>query len=66
MTDSDRLLRCEEVQELTGLSRSAIYRLMRAGQFPTPIRIGQRAVRWQKSELEGFLAACPCATGQAA
>ncbi|MCY4550603.1 MAG: AlpA family transcriptional regulator [Defluviicoccus sp.] len=66
MPDADRLLRREEVEEQTGLSRSAIYRLMRAGEFPTPIRIGPRAVRWPKAELDEFLAQCPRATGEAA
>ncbi len=66
MTDTDRLLRREEVEEITGLSRSAIYRMMRAGEFPTPIKIGPRAVRWPKAELDEFLAKCPRATGEAA
>lgn len=65
MTDTNRLLRREEVEELTGLSRSAIYRLMRTAEFPTPIRIGPRAVRWPKAELDEFLAQCPRATGEA-
>ena len=55
-----------EVSELTGLSHASIYRLMREGDFPEPIRIGQRAVRWRRSELEAFLDGCPRATGMAA
>ena len=66
MPDADRLLRREEVEQRTGLSTSALYRLMRAGEFPTPIRIGPRAVRWPKAELDEFLAQCPRATGEAA
>ena len=66
MNDTDRLLRREEVEAQTGLSRSAIYRLMRAGKFPEPIKIGQRAVRWPQSELNEFLASRPRATGEAA
>ena len=63
---NDRLLRREEVEERTGLSRSAIYRLMRAHQFPTPIKIGTRAVRWPQSEINEFIAARPRATGEVA
>ena len=66
MNDTDRLLRREEVEAQTGLSRSAIYRLMRAGQFPEPVKIGPRAVRWPQSELNEFLASRPRATGEAA
>ena len=62
----DRLMRREEVEERTGLSRSAIYRLMRSHQFPTPIKIGPRAVRWPQSEINEFIATRPRATGEVA
>ena len=64
MTDDDRLLHRAEVEERTGLSRSAIYRLMREEKFPTPIKIGTRAVRWPQSEINEFIAARPRATGE--
>ena len=60
----DRLLSRKQVEKLTGLGRSTIYRLMRAGEFPTPIRIGGRAVRWPASELREFLESRPRATGE--
>ncbi len=50
---------------MLGLSRSTIYRLMRAGKFPEPIRIGPRATRWQKRELYEWLSTRPRATGEA-
>ena len=59
----ERLLRRPEVEDRCGLARSSIYRLMRCGQFPTPIRIGPRAVRWQESEIEKFIAGRPRTTG---
>ncbi len=65
MTDNNHLLRRAEVEAQTGLGRSTIYRLMRAGDFPTPIKIGPRSVRWPQSELNEFLARCPRATGEA-
>ena len=66
MSNIDRMLRREEVQDRTGLSRSAIYRLMREGEFPLPRRLGQRAVRWRESDLEAWLASRPLATGRKA
>ena len=66
MIHTDRLLRRVEVEERTGLSRSAIYRLMREEKFPAPILIGARAVRWSQSELDAFIAARPRATGETA
>ncbi len=62
---NDRLLRLSEVQTRTALGRSTIYRLMRNGDFPEPLKIGARAVRWRESEIEEWLATRPRATGDA-
>ena len=66
MTDQDRLLRREEVEARCGIARTTIYRLMRAGQFPEPLRVGPRAVRWRASEIEAWLASRPRARGEGA
>ena len=60
---TDRLLRLGEVRTRTALARSTIYRKMRDGTFPEPLKIGVRAVRWPESEIEAWLAARPRATG---
>ena len=60
---ADRLLRLSEVAARTGLGRTTIYRKMREGSFPEPLRIGARAVRWPESEIEAWVAARPRATG---
>ena len=49
------LLRRREVAELVRLSVPTIYRMMKAGTFPRPIRLGQRAVAWRREDLEGWL-----------
>ena len=59
------MLRRVEVEEICGLTRSTIYRLMRAGKFPEPIRIGPRAVRWPKQELYDWISTRPRADGEA-
>ena len=64
MEKDDRLLRREEVETRCGFSRSSLYRLMREGDFPEPIRIGERAVRWLESEVDSWLASRPRATGE--
>ena len=56
---SIRLLTRRQVEQACGLSRSTIYRKMREGTFPEPIRIGVRAVRWPAHELEDWLASLP-------
>ena len=52
-----------EVEALVGLSRSTIYELMRDGEFPLPLQVGKRAVRWHEREIAAWLAERPRATG---
>ena len=59
LSDGDRLLRRAEVEQLTGLSCSSIYRLMSDGQFPRPKRIAPQAVRWLLSEIQRWIADAP-------
>ena len=63
---TDRLLTREQVQARCGIARTTVYRLMRSGLFPTPLRIGPRAVRWPESEIESWIAGRPRATGEGA
>ena len=59
----DRLLRRDEVELRCGLARTSIYRMMRAGTFPEPVKVGPRAVRWAESEIEHWVAERPRAHG---
>ena len=52
---NSQILRRPQVQERTGLSQASIYRLIRLGRFPRPIRIGVRAVGWRQEELEEWI-----------
>lgn len=45
-------LRSREVQKVTGLSQSTIYRRMHEGSFPRQFRIGMRAVGWRREDIE--------------
>jgi len=49
------ILRRREVEARTGLSRSTIYLRCSTKTFPTPIRLGGRAVGWVESEIEAWL-----------
>ena len=61
-----RVLTRKEVERLTGLSTTSIYRMMRDGRFPLPLRIGARSVRWREDEIEKFIASRPRAEGEKA
>ena len=57
----DRLLRRREVEQITGMGHSSIYRLMQDGVFPRPVRVGPAAVRWRCSDITGWLESRPIA-----
>ena len=48
---SDRLLNKWEVEERTSLDITTIYREMKAGTFPQPVRVGRRRVAWRESDI---------------
>ena len=62
-SDEGRLLRIEEVEVMTGLAKSTIYRLVKEGSFPPPVRVGKRAVRWKEWEVREWIRSRPPATG---
>ena len=64
MNANDRLLRRREVEARTGISRTTIYRLMREGKFPEPLKVSVKAVRWPESEIEDWMAKNPRAKGE--
>lgn len=43
------------VLALTGLSRSVVYSLIKAGTFPAPRKVSARSVRWRASEVLGWI-----------
>jgi len=54
--DADFYLRFPEVKSRTGLSRTTIHRLIKAGDFPAPKSLGVRAVGWKASAVKSWCA----------
>ena len=52
-----RFLRLKEVIELTGLSRSTIYKYIDEGLFPRSVPLGGRAVAWVDQEVQDWVLA---------
>ena len=52
-----RILRREEVSQLTGLARATIYKKIADSSFPPPIRLGTRSVGWRLSDVVAWLQA---------
>jgi predicted DNA-binding transcriptional regulator AlpA len=56
LTPSDvRILRTSEVLQTTGLSRTSVWRLERAGKFPARRRITSGAVGWRSDEVQQWV-----------
>lgn len=49
------LWRLPTVETQTGLSKSEIYRRIKLGTFPRPLKLGARAVAWQASAIEAWV-----------
>ena len=56
------LVRMPTVMRLTGLGRSTIYRMVAARKFPSPVRLGARAVAWRQSDLDEWSESRPAVT----
>ena len=52
-----RIIRTEDLTRRLGLSRATIFRNVKAGRFPAPIKISQRAIGWRIDEVEAWIAA---------
>ena len=53
------------MERRVGLKHSAIYAMMRLGEFPLPLKLGH-AVRWRLLEVQAWVASLPRARGQRA
>jgi prophage regulatory protein len=51
MAEPDRILRLNAVLDLTGLSRSTLYRKITNGSFPRQVQLSTRCVGWRTSAL---------------
>lgn len=53
------LLRLPVVIEKTGLSRSSIYAKLEKGEFPKPVKLGERAIAWRDNEIADWISNRP-------
>jgi len=60
MTSRSKLLRIREVAEWLGVSQAAIYKWVKEGRFPAPVKLGDKdqkrvAARWVETEVEQWI-----------
>ena len=52
---NDRIVRAKEVVEMTGLSRTTIWRMERYKSFPARVSLGKNSVGWKLSDVQNWL-----------
>ena len=62
MADAIRLLTVKELAAMLGVNERTCWRLAAQAEeglveFPTPLRIGPKTVRWRLGDVEAYLAA---------
>lgn len=53
--DHGRFLRIKDVIATIGLSRTSIYRMIGAGEFPKPVQLTARSVGWWEADVSKWL-----------
>ncbi|MEC8631283.1 MAG: AlpA family phage regulatory protein [Pseudomonadota bacterium] len=53
--EQHKLLRAKEVAEMTGLSVSTFYGLIRQKKFPKPLKTSANTVAWRYSDIVGWI-----------
>jgi prophage regulatory protein len=53
--NAQRFMRINEVINITALPRQTIYHYIAAGQFPKPIKLGERSAAWIESEVRQWM-----------
>ena len=62
-TEPEEYLTRKEVESLLKVSRTTLYEWMKCGLFPRPIRVGLKAVRWPRRDIDAWFASRPQSTG---
>lgn len=55
LAEFEPLMTVSEVLTATRLSPATLYRRVRAGTFPQPVRYSQRVARYRKSDIIAFI-----------
>ena len=58
------LISLPELIKRLKISKTSIYRMIKAGKFPRPLRLGARASRWREDEIEKWIASRARATAE--
>lgn len=65
-TSGKLLYRVNQLTAEIGISRAHLYQLVKRGEFPQPIKIGNRAIAWPAQAIEAWIAERAAAAQEAA
>ena len=51
----NQILKLPDVMRATALSRSSIYAFIQKKSFPSPVKLGERAVGWKSEEIAAWI-----------
>lgn len=51
----NRIMRLPEVLTATGVSPATIWRWVKAGNFPAPVKLGPNATGWRATDVESWI-----------
>lgn len=54
--EQEKLLRLADVETAVGLKKSKLYSLIGEGNFPRPVKLSKRSVRWKLSDIQKWIA----------
>ena len=57
-----QLMRIDDVLKVIDVSRTTLYSLLREGDFPPPVRVSKRNVRWRQEDVQQWLDSRPLST----
>ncbi|AJI57554.1 prophage CP4-57 regulatory family protein [Francisella philomiragia] len=52
---NNKILRLKQVVELTGTSKTTIYRWINSSQFPKPLNLSSSSVGWLETEIKDWI-----------
>ncbi|AEV24591.1 putative transcriptional regulator [Azospira oryzae PS] len=55
MSPNDRIIRLPDVEKAVGLKKSAIYKLIKAGEFPHQLKLGKHASGWLEADVQAWI-----------
>ena len=62
---TEGLAKLPAVLNATGLSRSTLYARVKLGEFPAPVKLGERSVAWPVESVRAWIAARVAAANKA-